>query len=278
MTKCSFFILIVLFLSSCAITHSPAPIEYNHKNSSLNSSSGAAVPIIDDSGEIISASSKVQKESEIITPYNDDDYAIPTQSPAEKDRKIIYHEVKVGETIEEISSQYSQTIDEIAMLNALYPPYYLEEFQVIKIRVAKDYNDKKTTTVPAKRARGLEFVAPLKGKIVTKFGEKTQYGTNKGINIAAKQGTKVIAAAAGKVIYADYDATFGYLVIIKLHEKNIVTSYAHLEDIILTKGAKIKQGAAVGYVGNTGKVNSPQLHFGIREGKKVKDPLQYVSY
>jgi len=279
MTKCSFFILIVLFLSSCSITHSPAPIEYNHKNSSLNSSGGATVPIIDDSGEIISGDSKAQKESEIITPYNDDDYAIPAQSPAEKDRKIIYHEVKVGETIEEISTQYSQSVDEIAMLNSLYPPYYLEEFQVIKIRVAKDHSDAKTTAAPAtKRVRAPEFVAPLKGKLVTKFGEKTQYGTNKGINIAAKQGTKVTAAAAGKVIYADYDATFGYLVIIKLHDKNIVTSYAHLEDIILTKGAKIKQGDAVGYVGNTGKVNSPQLHFGIREGKKVKDPLQYVSY
>ena len=86
-----------------------------------------------------------------------------------------------------------------------------------------------------------------------------------------------LSTAAGKVIYADYDATFGNLVIIKLDGKNLVTSYAHLEDIILTKGASVKQGDVVGYVGSTGKVTEPQLNFGIREGKVAKDPSQFIK-
>ena len=274
MTKCSFFILIVLFLSSCSVSRAPAPIEYNHKNSSLKSSTGSTVPIIDDQEE------NVSYNDEIITPYNENDYVIPAQSPVERNKKIIYHEVRIGETIEEIAEHYKQAINEIAILNDLYPPYYLEEFQVLKIRVARNHKTTKIILTEPSRPmkRPPEFIAPLKGKVITKFGEKTLYGANKGINIAAKQGTKVLAAASGKIIYADYDATFGYLVIIKLHEKNIVTSYAHLEDITLTKGKNIKQGDVVGYVGKTGKVNKSQLHFGIREGKKVKDPLRYVSY
>ena len=121
--------------------------------------------------------------------------------------------------------------------------------------------------VVAPRAIKLEYIKPLDGKIITKFGEKTELGTNKGVSIAANLGTKILATAAGTVIYADYDATFGNLVIMKLNGKNIVVSYAHLQDIILTKGSSINQGDVIGYVGNTGKIKQPQLHFGIREGK-----------
>ena len=282
MKNCSFFIFIILVLSSCAIKKSPAPIEYNHNNSKLSGSKATVATIVNE-GEIISGGAVKQKDTEIITPYDDDDYVIPAESPIEQNRKIIYHEVQVGETIEEIALKYQQTVDEIAMLNDLYPPYYLDEFQIIKIKIEKDFDANKQISsiqqnTPPTVAPAPEFVPPLKGTILTKFGEKTKYGINKGINIAAKQGSKVLATAGGKVIYADYDATFGYLVIIKVNNKNIITSYAHLEDMILSKGSTIKQGDVVGYVGKTGKVDKPQLHFGIREGKIAKDPTKYVNY
>jgi len=282
MKNCSFFILLAFILAGCAVTKAPAPIEYNHENSNLSSS--ATIPTISDEGEIISRGTATSTQSEIINPHNDDDYVVPAESLIKNNRKIIYHEVQVGETIEEIALKYEQTVDEIAMLNELYPPYYLDEFQIIKIKVAKDFDQKAALNMPqkqlptAQKPQAPDFTPPVKGKVISKFGEGTEYGQNKGINIAAKQGTKILAAAGGKVIYADYDATFGYLVLIKVTSKNIVTSYAHLEDMILSKGASIKQGDVVGYVGSTGKVKTPQLHFGIREGKTAKDPLQYVKY
>ena len=282
MKNCSFFILLAFILAGCAVTKAPAPIEYNHENSNLSSS--ATIPTISDEGEIISRGTATSTQSEIINPHNDDDYVVPAESLIKNNRKIIYHEVQVGETIEEIALEYEQTVDEIAMLNELYPPYYLDEFQIIKIKVAKDFDQKAALNMPQKqlptapKPQTPDFTPPVKGKVISKFGENTEYGQNKGINIAAKQGTKILAAAGGKVIYADYDATFGYLVLIKVARKNIVTSYAHLEDMILSKGTSIKQGDVVGYVGSTGKVKKPQLHFGIREGKTAKDPLQYVKY
>ena len=279
MKSCSFFILLILSLTGCAITKAPAPIEYNHKDAKLNSST---VPTLNNDGTVISSGTLVESlPSEVISPYSDgDDYIIPAASPIEQDKKFIYHEVSVGETIEDIALKYEQTVDEITMLNQLYPPYYLDEFQIIKIKVKKDAVPKiaPKQQVIAPTPKAPDFITPVAGKVISKFGEKTEFGQNKGINIEAKAGTKVTATADGQVIYADYDATFGYLVIIKVAGKNIVTSYAHLEDMVLSKGASIKQGDVVGYVGNTGKVKTPQLHFGIREGKTAKDPLQYVHY
>jgi len=62
---------------------------------------------------------------------NDDNYVVPAQSPIEQNYKIIYHEVQVGETIEEIALKYEQTVDETAQLNSLFPPYYLDELHQI---------------------------------------------------------------------------------------------------------------------------------------------------
>jgi len=251
----------------CAVTKAPAPIKYNHKNSELNSSKSTIQTINDDHGQ-----------SEKLFEFIDDDCALPAARPIEKDKQFIYHEVQVGETIEDISTQYKQSITEIAKINNLYPPYELEEFQIIKLKTPKGSKPKLTAQDPATQTQTLEFIIPVEGKVISKFGESTAYGPNKGINIAAKTGTKITATADGKVIYADYDATFGYLVIVKLSGKNIVISYAHLEDMVLTKGASVKQGDVIGYVGSTGKVKTPQLHFAVREGKNAKDPLKYVQY
>lgn len=279
MRNCSFFIFLVLILASCQFKKEPAPIVYNHKNSSL-SSSAETVPTLSNDGDIISRDMIGGKQSEIIGPTDDDNYVIPAQSPVEQNYKIIYHEVQVGETIEEIALKYEQTVDEIAQLNSLFPPYYLDEFQIIKIKVSKDTTknkepeSKKHVIVP----KAPDFIKPVDGKILVKYGENTPYGVNKGVNIAAKEGTKIAAAASGKVIYADYDATFGYLVIIKIDGQNIVTSYAHMEDLIISKGKTVKQGDIIGYVGNTGKVDKFQLHFGIREGKTAKDPMKFIKF
>ena len=265
------FIFLALILSGCAITNGPAPIEYHHENNSIS---------LDEKDEnIISRSDPLDSLPNIEVIDNDKDYIRPEEKPIEKNTKIIYHEVTVGDTIEEIARKYGQNTKDIAALNNLRKPYKLEEFQVLKIQVPNDFSeDFIASNKVTETLKGPDFIKPLDGKIISKFGEDTIYGKNKGITIEAKPGTKILASASGKVIYADYDATFGYLVIIKVTNKNIVTSYAHLEDIILSKGADTKQGDVIGYVGSSGKVKTPQLHFGIREGKIAKDPLQYVTY
>jgi murein DD-endopeptidase MepM/ murein hydrolase activator NlpD len=267
-----FFLLLAFILSGCAVTNGPAPIVYNHKEGSITTNES-------DDAKFIQNDEDIDSLPNIEVVNDDKDEVVPEEKPAQKNTKIIDYEVNMGETIEEIALKYNQSADEIAKLNNLHKPYKLEEFQVLKIQVPVDFVENKIpstkTTIEFKTS---EFIPPLDGKLISKFGDDTIYGKNKGINIEAKPGTKIVAAASGKVIYADYDATFGNLVIIKLDNKNIVTSYAHLEDIVLAKGASVKQGDVIGYVGSSGKVKTPQLQFGIREGKVAKDPLKYVNY
>ncbi|WPX98949.1 M23 family metallopeptidase [Candidatus Megaera polyxenophila] len=291
MKNYSFYILLYLAvttLSGCAVTKQQAPIEYHHGSSNLGDSKSLnenTVTVVSNDGEIISSKPEIEEMQEVIKPNLDNEnYIVPESKPVELNYKIIEHHVKEEETIQEITANYQQTVNEIAEINDLSPPYNLEEFQILKIKVPKDFIQKpivtiKSKEIPAKQLpEAADYIPPVTGTVIAKFGQKTEHGTNKGINISADEGTKVVASASGKVIYADYDATFGNLVIIKLDNKNIVLSYAHLASLIVAKGATLKQGDIVGYVGHTGKVKQPQLHFAIREGKNAVDPLKFVNY
>jgi murein DD-endopeptidase MepM/ murein hydrolase activator NlpD len=291
MKNYSFYILLYLAvttLSGCAVTKQQAPIEYHHGSSNLGDSKSlneSTVTVVSNDGEIISSKPEIEEMQEVIKPNLDNEnYIVPESKPVELNYKIIEHHVKEDETIQEIAANYQQTVNEIAEINDLSPPYSLEEFQILKIKVPKDFIQKPIVTIksketPAKQLPEVtDYISPVTGTVIAKFGQKTEHGTNKGINISANEGTRVVASASGKVIYADYDATFGNLVIIKLDNKNIVLSYAHLASLIVAKGATLKQGDIVGYVGHTGKVKQPQLHFAIREGKNAVDPLKFVNY
>ena len=284
----SLYIIIAAALSSCAVTKQQAPIEYHHSNSNLGDSKSLnenTVTVVSNDGEIISSKSEIDETSEVIKPApGSENYIIPASKPTENDYKIIEHQVKENETIQEIAINYEQTVDEIAQINDLSPPYDLDESQVIKIKTPKDFTQKQKliTEIKEEHIKQVkivpDYILPVDGTVITKFGDKTDHGINKGINISAKEGATVVASASGKVIYADYDATFGNLIIIKLDNKNTVLSYSHLEDLVVNKGTHLKQGDIVGYVGNTGKVKQPQLHFAVREGKNAVDPLKFVNY
>ncbi len=127
---------------------------------------------------------------------------------------------------------------------------------------------KTLTVVPGK---GL-FQYPVQGKLISSFGPKGPGQRNDGINIAAPAGTPVKAAAGGTVAYAGSEiASFGNLVLIR-HKGEWVTAYAHLSKYVVKEGQTVKQGQTVGYVGQSGNVNSPQLHFETRHNARPVDP------
>ena len=286
----SLYITIIMSLSGCTVTKQQAPIEYHHNSSKLASSRNVnenTLIVVSNDGEIISSKSEIEVEeiSEIIKPTPDDkNYILPAKKPTSDNYKIIEHQVKKNETIQEIAVNYEKTVYEITQLNNLHPPYDLYETEIIKIKVPKDFTLKKKLTTevteePIKQVQVVpDYIIPVEGTVITKFGDKTDHGINKGINISAKKRAKIIASASGKVIYADYDAIFGNLIIMKLDNKNIVLSYSHLENLIVKKGTHLKQGDLVGYVGTTGKIKQPQLHFAVRQGKNAVDPLKFVNY
>lgn len=120
--------------------------------------------------------------------------------------------------------------------------------------------------------RNSNFIWPVEGKIVSHFGPKKNGLVNDGINIAAREGEPIWAAAKGEVVYSGNELKgYGNMVILR-HDNGWMTAYAHASDMLVKKGDTVEQGDLLGYVGKTGAVNTAQLHFGIREGKNPVDP------
>jgi lipoprotein NlpD len=114
---------------------------------------------------------------------------------------------------------------------------------------------------------------PVKGKIIAGFSSKLQ--GNKGVDIAGHRGTKVRAAASGKVVYAGSALRgYGKLVIIK-HNDDYLSAYAHNDVILVKEQQHIKVGDIVAKMGDT-DAQRVMLHFEVRFRGKSVDPLKYL--
>ena len=137
---------------------------------------------------------------------------------------------------------------------------------------------KSTTSryTPPPANRKTKFAWPVKGQIVSPFGTIGKGRNNDGINIKASKGTAVKAADSGTIAYAGNELKgFGNLILIK-HNDGWITAYAHNEKLLVRKGQKVSRGEKIATVGTTGGVNTPQLHFEIRRGKKPVNPKSYL--
>lgn len=133
----------------------------------------------------------------------------------------------------------------------------------------------RSTYTPVKK-RTTKFLWPVRGKVISHFGTIGKGRKNDGINISAVQGTAVKAADAGTVAYAGNELKgFGNLILIK-HPDGWITAYAHNQKLLVAKGQKVKKGEKIATVGKTGGVNTPQLHFEVRAGKKAVNPRNYL--
>ncbi len=121
------------------------------------------------------------------------------------------------------------------------------------------------------------FRWPARGRIIAGFGPKPNGQQNDGINLAVPEGTTIKAADDGVVAYAGNELKgYGNLVLVR-HSGGYVTAYAHASELLVKRGDPVKRGQAIGRAGQTGNVNSPQLHFEIRKGKDPVDPMQYLA-
>ena len=111
--------------------------------------------------------------------------------------------------------------------------------------------------------RGL-FDWPVRGEMISGFGGRGSGPRNDGVNIRARLGDPVRAAASGEIVYAgDQVPGFGNLVLVK-HSDGWVTAYGHLSRVGVKMQQKVTQGQQIGEAGQSGGVSEPQLHFEIR--------------
>ena len=121
---------------------------------------------------------------------------------------------------------------------------------------------------------------PSSKKITSKYGYRIHpiQGTRKlhtGMDIGAKTGTPIVAAASGTVIMAKYYGGYGNCIIVD-HGGGMSTLYAHMSAFVAKNGDYVAQGQTIGKVGSTGNSTGPHLHFEVRVNGSTTDPAAYV--
>ncbi len=225
-----------------------------------------------------------------------------------------FHRVKKGETLYSIAWFYGYDYRQIALWNDIDYPYLIKPNQAIqlypslvrrasqntrvphskktlskqekarhqrakqpkrakKTAVSKDAKIKNTQT-----ARQLAYPSkitwrwPTRGKMIYRFGAKRG---KKGIGISGKSGQRIVAAAAGRVVYSGSGLRgYGQLIIIK-HNDTYLSAYANNKKIWVKEQQKVKLGQHIADMGSNGAKNS-MLHFEIRKNGKPVNPVRYL--
>ena len=115
-----------------------------------------------------------------------------------------------------------------------------------------------------------QFRMPVDGEIVRPYSGK---GGNEGIDIAAPEGTIVVAAGDGEVALVSRNSDRTAILLIR-HPNDVFTVYANLKDVELSTGAAVTKGQPVGAIAGGDK---QFLHFEVRIGTESTDPVPYLS-
>ena len=116
----------------------------------------------------------------------------------------------------------------------------------------------------------------MRGRILSNYGPKDKGLHNDGINIAGALGQPVQAADSGEVMYVGNALPgFGNLILIR-HDNGWVSAYGHLQKAKVARGDMVRRGDLIGSLGQSGRVDSPQLHFEVRRGGEALNPEAHL--
>ena len=130
--------------------------------------------------------------------------------------------------------------------------------------------------------RSIPLGYPVYGRITSHIGWRKNpfgggYEFHTGIDIYAPHGSKVRATADGVVVLAGWYGDYGKTVIIR-HPSGYLTLYAHLSQIDVKEGQRVKAGDVVGRVGSTGRSTGPHLHYEVIKNNRPIDPSKFLAW
>ncbi|OCG34277.1 murein DD-endopeptidase MepM [Gilliamella sp. Gris1-4] len=99
-----------------------------------------------------------------------------------------------------------------------------------------------------------------------------QIAPHNGVDFAVSRGTPVLSVGDGEVVIAKYSGSAGNYIAIR-HGRQYMTTYMHLDKILVKPGQQVKQGDKIGLSGNTGRSTGPHLHFELHINNKPVNPL-----
>jgi len=125
------------------------------------------------------------------------------------------------------------------------------------------------------------FIVPVSGKITSPFGAYRKFSNNTtdrhtGIDFSCPEGTSIEACGSGIVCMTGTFAVRGNFVMID-HGWGLFSIYNHMSEILVKEGDYVQKGTIIGKVGSTGLATGPHLHWEVRIGRWVVDPLQLTD-
>ncbi|MBQ5591807.1 MAG: M23 family metallopeptidase [Clostridia bacterium] len=127
-----------------------------------------------------------------------------------------------------------------------------------------------------------KITVPLHGRITSRYGYRTnpisgKYGLHTGLDIAAAEGTGIVAAYNGVIKDTGYGTKKGKYVLME-HSDGTKTLYCHCSEILVDEGTVIRAGEVIALVGSTGWSTGPHLHFEIQNKNGWStDPLDVLT-
>lgn len=121
---------------------------------------------------------------------------------------------------------------------------------------------------------------PARGWVTSDFGQRLDPYTadrvmHQGLDIAAPHGKEVSSPSDGTVVFAGLEGGYGNVIVID-HGYGIKTRYGHLAKILVKAGDKVKRGALIAAVGNTGRSTGPHLHYEVRVNGIPQNPRKFI--
>ena len=121
------------------------------------------------------------------------------------------------------------------------------------------------------------FVTPLSGRLVTRFGDRTRYGSiSKGVSLAGQPSARVAAPAAGIVLYAGEYRTYGKIVVLETSCR-LHFVFAGIETLAVTRGDAVVSGQTLGHLQAGESAGTPVLHVELHKSGRRVDPGPDIS-
>ena len=119
------------------------------------------------------------------------------------------------------------------------------------------------------------FFSPLKGVVTDRFGVRDGH---LGVDVTASEGTPVMSALAGTVVFAEWTVQTGYVIMVQ-HDNHLLSIYKHNARLLKRQGGRVKAGEAIALVGNSGELTTgPHLHFELWYKGAPLNPENYIEF
>lgn len=198
----------------------------------------------------------------------------------------VKHIVAKGESFNSISKKYKVNTGTILEFNGISKDTKLAVGDELIIPDAQmpsdDVAPKSSSSSKASVSSTLKNIAGYFINPVPELKRRSQnlHGPgNRGVDLAAPTGTRILASAPGKVLLArnGYNGGYGNMVIIE-HPNGTKTLYGHMSKVITTTGAQVERGELIGLVGSTGRSTGPHLHFEVFNAKNPGSDWSWAKF